>query len=78
MFLTEGFSYGSIVITMSILTYSEYEERSYNLTDSFDSDDIPANPANGLFPLVLFVVSVLCNGASKKVLYRIYPWPAVL
>ena len=47
-FFTEGFSYGPFAITMSILTYSEYEERGYNLADSFESDEIPANDANGL------------------------------
>lgn len=47
-FFTEGFSYGPFAITMSILTFSEYEERGYNLADSFESDEIPANAANGL------------------------------
>ena len=48
LFTTEGFSYGSFAIRMSILTYSEYEERGYNLADNFETDDIPANAANGL------------------------------
>ena len=48
-FSTEGFSYGYFTITMSILTYSEHEERGYNLANDFESDDIPANAANGLF-----------------------------
>ena len=48
LFSTEGFSYGPFVVTMSILTYSEFEDRGYNLTDSFETDDIPENAANGL------------------------------
>ncbi len=48
IFYTEGFSYGPIAITMSIFTYSEYEERGYDLADSFEADEIPANAANGL------------------------------
>ena len=48
LFSTEGFSYGPFVVTMSIFTYSEFEERGYNLTDSFETDDIPENAANGL------------------------------
>ena len=48
-FSTEGFSYGYFMITMSVLIYSEYEERGYNLADDLESDEIPANAANGLF-----------------------------
>jgi hypothetical protein len=33
---------------MSIFTYSEFEARGYDLADSFEADEIPANAANGL------------------------------
>lgn len=48
LFSTEGFSYGRFVVTMTLLTYSEFKERGYNLSDSFEADDIPENAANGL------------------------------
>ena len=48
LFSTEGFSYGPFVVTMTLLTYSEFEKRGYNLSDSFEADDIPENAANGL------------------------------
>ena len=43
-----GFSYGSVPIRVYSLTYSEYAARGFNLEDDFDSNVIPANPANGL------------------------------
>ena len=47
-FETEGFSYGSIPVRMYLFTYSEYAARGFNLTDDFDSDDIPADAVDGL------------------------------
>ena len=58
-FSTEGFSYGYFTITIFILTYSEYEERGYNLANDFESDEIPANAANGLFSVSYKLNSII-------------------
>ena len=45
--LTSGFSYGSIPLTVSLITYSEYMDRGFNLTDGFESEDLPIDAATG-------------------------------
>ena len=45
--LASGFSYGAIPVRVSILTYSEYTARGFNLGDEFDSDVIPPDAADG-------------------------------
>lgn len=45
--LTSGFSYGAVPIRVSTMTYSEFTAGGYNLSDSFDSDQIPVDAANG-------------------------------
>ena len=45
--LTSGFSYGSIPLTVSLITYSEYMDRGFNLTDGFESEDLPIDAAIG-------------------------------
>ena len=43
-----GFTYSIVPIRVYSLTYSEYAARGFNLEDDFDSNEIPANAANGL------------------------------
>ena len=45
--LTSGFSYGAVPIRVSTMTYSEFTAGGYNLSDSFDSDQIPTDAADG-------------------------------
>lgn len=45
---TSGFSYGAVPIKISTLTYSEYAQRGFSLTDDFDSDDIPTDAADSM------------------------------
>ena len=49
--LSSGFSYGTVPIRVYSLTYSEYAATGFNLEDSFDTNIIPANAANGLLLL---------------------------
>ncbi len=44
---TSGFSYGSIPIRISTLTYSEYAASGYDLEDDFDPSVIPVDAADG-------------------------------
>ena len=44
-----GFSYGSVTIMVSILTYSEYAARDYSLENDFDPDLIPTSAADSEF-----------------------------
>ena len=44
-----GFSYGSVTIMVSILTYSEYAARGYSLENDFDPDLIPTSAADSGF-----------------------------
>ena len=50
--LASGFSYGAIPVRVSILTYSEYAARGFNLSDEFDFDVIPPNAADGTLPIL--------------------------
>ena len=45
--MSTGFSYATVPIQMSTLTYSQYAARGFNLEDSFGSNVIPANAASG-------------------------------
>ena len=45
---TTGFAYGRIPITVSTLTYSQYEARGFSLADNFDADETPADAADGM------------------------------
>ena len=51
---TSGFSYGAIPLWVSLLNYTAYESRGFNLRDGFESADIPANSADG--KLLIFVI----------------------
>ena len=44
-----GFSYGSVTVMVSILTYSEYAARGYSLENDFDPDMIPTSAADSGF-----------------------------
>jgi hypothetical protein len=44
---TSGFSYGSIPIRISTLTYSEYAASGYDLEDDFDPSVTPMDAADG-------------------------------
>ena len=44
-----GFTYSTVPIRVYSLTYSEYAARGFNLEDDFDSNEIPANAADGLW-----------------------------
>jgi hypothetical protein len=46
---TSGFSYGSIPIRISTLTYSEYAASGYDLEDDFDPSVIPMDAADGMY-----------------------------
>ena len=50
---TDGFSYGGIPLTVSFITYSDYMEMGFNLTDDFDLDDIPTDAAQGMRTFML-------------------------
>lgn len=63
---SDGFSYGVIPVTVSLLTYSEYTDLGLNLTDAFDLDDIPEDEADGkhflinpLLDVTLFIKTIL-------------------
>ena len=45
--VTSGFSYGAIPVVVSLITYSEYMDRGFNLTDEFLPDEIPVDAATG-------------------------------
>lgn len=47
--LAEGFSYGSVPISVSTLSFSEFMEEGYILTDFFNSSDIPDNAADSTY-----------------------------
>ena len=48
-FRVTGYSYGSVGVQVSILTYSEYAARGFNLSqDEFDASVIPINAADGM------------------------------
>lgn len=46
--LATGFSYDEVPIVISFITYSDYMDRGFNLTDEFDADEVPANAADGV------------------------------
>lgn len=58
--LISGFSYGSIPIRISTLTYSEYTARGYDLEDDFDPSVIPIDPADGM--------NINCGGIASAIL----------
>ena len=47
-FRVTGYSYSSVGVQVSILTYSEYTARGFNLQDEFDASMIPTNAADGI------------------------------
>ena len=47
-----GFSYGNIPLTVSFITYSDYMDMGFNLTDEFDLNDLPADAAQGTCTLL--------------------------
>ena len=60
---TSGFSYGSIPLRLSLLTYSEFVSAGNNLEDHFDSNTIPPVSADGKDTLLKLNDPVL-DGAS--------------
>ena len=54
-FRLTGYSYSYVDVQVSILTYSEYAARGFNLQDEFDASVIPTNAADGM----------LCDIAKK-------------
>ena len=44
-----GFSYGAIPVRVSLLNYSAFASRGYNLDDFFDPASIPSNSADGTY-----------------------------
>ena len=42
-----GFSYGSIPLRVSFITYSDFMDMGFNLTDEFDLSDLPTDAAQG-------------------------------
>ena len=52
---TSGFSYGAIPLHVSLLTYSAYESRGFNLREEFESAVIPATSADGKLPILVVI-----------------------
>lgn len=46
--IVDGFSFASIPLQVSTLTYSEYAERGFDIADDFDIDEIPLDAADGI------------------------------
>jgi hypothetical protein len=44
-----GFTYGSVTVKASVLTYSEYAARGYNLENDFNPNVIPTTAADSRF-----------------------------
>ena len=44
---TSGFSYGNIPVNISLITYAEFMNMGFNLTDEFAVEDLPADAAEG-------------------------------
>ena len=44
-----GYSYDSVTVMTSVLTYSEYAAGGYSLEDNFNPDLIPPSAADGMF-----------------------------
>ena len=42
-----GFSYGAIPVVVSLITYSQYMDRGFNLTEGFLPEDVPFDAATG-------------------------------
>ena len=46
--LASGFSYGAVPIRVTTMTYSDFTAGGYNLSHSFDSDEVPVDAADGM------------------------------
>ena len=44
-----GFSYSFVPVMMSVITYSDYIARGFNLEDDFNPSMIPASAGDGMF-----------------------------
>ena len=44
-----GYSYDSVTVMTSVLTYSEYTDSGYNLEENFNPDVIPPSAADSMF-----------------------------
>ena len=51
----EGFAYGSIPLTVSLLTYSEYMDLGFIVGDNFDSYPIDAASAGSYVEYVVYI-----------------------
>ena len=54
-FSASGFSYGAIPVQVSFFSYSQFASDGYDLTNFFDSADIPSASADGT--LIAFIKS---------------------
>ena len=57
-----GFSYSSVTIMVSLLTYSEYAARGYSLENDFDPDLIPTSAADSGFLRASLIKSISALG----------------